>query len=314
MISCPSCQKQVDIQDKHMGTLFSCPHCNAVFYINFEGQPEVAQAEDHEFDGISSQDSELDAASSDQKNFIVNRSDETQLEHPASANDSNYGSNYDSNYNSNYSEESSIESEQESLSSNNFALSSEHPESQESLENFDPNYAQLNEGSDSYGVDKDQDLDQNSSANFGSENPEQGFDFSRTLDQAPLNGSFEASNDSSAQEEKSFKSVPLSSALSSVDSADFSDVVEFGNSDSIKGPLGYVVVIEGIDSSQLANQFKEAITDSRFGWESGDIMKQIHRGSLILQGLSPAQASVLINRIKYLPFKISWRQDVLSNG
>ncbi|MEN0057885.1 MAG: hypothetical protein AAGB31_03550 [Bdellovibrio sp.] len=98
------------------------------------------------------------------------------------------------------------------------------------------------------------------------------------------------------------------------DTSDFSDVTDFANADTLVGPLTYVVVIEGIESSLLLNQLKEAMTDSRFSWDVTSLLKGIKQGQLILSGLSPAKASVLINRIKYLPFKISWRQDVLSNS
>lgn len=98
------------------------------------------------------------------------------------------------------------------------------------------------------------------------------------------------------------------------DSSDFSDVADFGNTNTSVGPLSYVVVIDGIESSHLLKQLKEAMTDSRFGWDVAALIAGMAGGRLILTGLSPAKASVLINRIKYLPFKISWRQDVLSSS
>lgn len=98
------------------------------------------------------------------------------------------------------------------------------------------------------------------------------------------------------------------------DTADFSDVTDFANADTTAGPLTYAVIIEGIESSHLLMQLKEAMTDSRFGWDVVEILNHVGGGRLILRGLSPAKASVLINRIKYLPFKISWRQDVLSGS
>jgi hypothetical protein len=58
-------------------------------------------------------------------------------------------------------------------------------------------------------------------------------------------------------------------------------------------------------------QLKEAMMDSRFAWDATDLLSRVEYGVLLLPGLSPAKASVLISRIKYLPFKISWRQDVL---
>ncbi len=98
------------------------------------------------------------------------------------------------------------------------------------------------------------------------------------------------------------------------DTADFSDVTEFANANASAGPLAYTVTIEGIESSLLLSQLREAMTDSRFAWDVADLLSHVGGGKLVLRGLAPAKASVLISRIKYLPFKISWRQDVLSGS
>lgn len=118
------------------------------------------------------------------------------------------------------------------------------------------------------------------------------YDFSQTLDRV----------------------TTVDTSPSTPDTNDFSDVTEFANADTTAGPLTYAVIIEGIESSRLLMQLKEAMTDSRFGWDVQEILNQVGSGRLVLRGLSPAKASVLINRIKYLPFKISWRQDVLSGS
>lgn len=98
------------------------------------------------------------------------------------------------------------------------------------------------------------------------------------------------------------------------DTPDFSDVTEFANANASAGPLAYTVTIEGIESSLLLSQLREAMTDSRFAWDVADLLSHVGGGKLVLRSLAPAKASVLISRIKYLPFKISWRQDVLSGS
>ena len=99
---------------------------------------------------------------------------------------------------------------------------------------------------------------------------------------------------------------------SALDTADFSDVAEFGNADIVINPISYTILIEGLESSRVVSQLKEAMTDSRFGWDVNEIMSQISEDRLVLSHLTPAKASVFVNRIKYLPLKVSWRQDVLS--
>lgn len=95
-------------------------------------------------------------------------------------------------------------------------------------------------------------------------------------------------------------------------STDFKDVVEFGNSPEMKSPITYTVSVQGIEIADIRQKFKEAITDSRFGWDVDQILKQLQGGNITFTDLSPAKASALINRIKYLPIRISWRQNVLS--
>lgn len=56
MISCPNCHQAVEIEDKHLGTIFTCPQCSSVYFIDWNGQPEVAdhsQAPQAESEGES---------------------------------------------------------------------------------------------------------------------------------------------------------------------------------------------------------------------------------------------------------------------
>lgn len=138
------------------------------------------------------------------------------------------------------------------------------------------------------------DFQPESAQEFQQSHDETPYDFSQTLDHSIMSDS-------------------VSENVNTMDSADFSDVTEFANSTSLSSPLSYTVIIDGIESSHLIAQIKEAMTDSRFAWEVSNILAQVGGGRLVLPGLSPAKASVLINRIKYLPLKISWRQDVLSS-
>lgn len=216
MIPCPSCQKSIEIEDKHLGTLFTCPYCNSVYFIDWNGQPELALHDSEpEFQPLPATD----------------------------------------NY------------------SPNFEVTEQSEEFEQPEQSFNENYeaeAKINEA-------------------YETPITESPYDFNSTLDQVP------------------------DSISNSLDTPDFSDVTDYANSNETVGPLTYTVIIEGIDSSHLVLQLKEAITDSRFGWNIEDILNQIGQGRLVLTGLSPAKGSVLINRIKYLPFKISWRQDVLSH-
>lgn len=40
MASCPNCQKQIEINEEHFGTLFRCSYCKSEFFVDFSGVPE----------------------------------------------------------------------------------------------------------------------------------------------------------------------------------------------------------------------------------------------------------------------------------
>lgn len=44
-MQCPSCHKEVDVKDKDVGALFTCPLCRSVYFINFDGTPEYGEVQ-----------------------------------------------------------------------------------------------------------------------------------------------------------------------------------------------------------------------------------------------------------------------------
>ena len=40
MASCPLCAQNIDVQSRHHGALFSCPHCHGSYFIDWDGNPE----------------------------------------------------------------------------------------------------------------------------------------------------------------------------------------------------------------------------------------------------------------------------------
>lgn len=43
--TCPSCHKDIEISNTNLGSLFTCSHCSAVYFINFDGDPEYEELE-----------------------------------------------------------------------------------------------------------------------------------------------------------------------------------------------------------------------------------------------------------------------------
>ena len=249
MSDCPSCHQAVEILEKHKGTLFNCPHCNAVFFVDWNGQPELAQHEAEPAFESAPPHADFSSAPTEFSSVESSSGSEAIPTYSESAHD--FSSNdYSSSGPGLASNDPSAE-----YSSSGAALSSVP----EPHENF-PDEKVL----DPYGADQ-------------------------TLGQVP--------------EQPGFSGTP--------DTSDFSDVTDFANAATSTGPLSYVVIIDGIDSSHLVRQLREAMMDARFAWDVEELLTHISAARLVLNGLSPAKASVLINRIKYLPLKISWRQDVL---
>ena len=245
MIHCPSCQQPVEITEQHYGTLFTCPLCSSVYFIDWNGQPEApATVEEN---GQSTLTEEVTSSG-----YVLPEPAENPIE-PI---------------------EEYVPTE---FQPEPFVTSEEEPPSFESSPSLEP-IVQSEEPAP--------------------ETPEQAYDFGQTLDQF--------------QTTSAPPPTPHDSGVS--DSADFAEVTDFANSDTNTGPLSYSVTIEGIENSHIVNQLKEALTDSRFGWDVAELVAQIGFGRLILKGISPTVASVLVNRIKFLPLKISWRQDVLSSS
>ncbi len=284
MIPCPSCHKPVEILDKHVGTLFTCPHCNAVYFIDFSGQPEMANHE-AEVETPSAYEPPAQDFSSPQ-----DYSSEASVPADLSA-ETNYA--HEQPVEQNYVQENNFQPDEDAAYSNEQNESSEQNYSSE--QNFGSQDQSFENSSES-AEQNDFSTPQDSAYSEAEPTPvveEAPFDFNRTLDQAPAE-------------------APPPVSVS--DNSDFSDVTDFANADTVAGPLTYVVMIDGIESSQLLYQLKEAMTDSRFGWDVAELLSTVGGGRMVIPGLTPAKASVLINRIKYLPFKISWRQDVLSSS
>ncbi len=197
MAQCPVCQSEIEITSQHFGTLFTCPRCSAVFFVDWGGQPEVA------------------------------------------ANSETFGE---------------VPNDQEPAPVYESVPAEEAPATEVAEE---PNY-----------------------------------DFSQPLgDTAPQ------------------PMTPLGS-----ESNPLGDIADFGNADLDQSALNYTITISGIDSGALRTQIQEAISDSKFGWSAVQIIAQIKGGVLTIRSVNAVKASILVQRVKYLPVKISWRQDVLSSS
>lgn len=78
------------------------------------------------------------------------------------------------------------------------------------------------------------------------------------------------------------------------------------------GPLVVSLIISGIDAKDLRDEIREALQDSRFGWDAIALMSTIKGGVLRIDRISPVKATVIVNRIKNLSVQIRWEQNAIT--
>lgn len=98
-------------------------------------------------------------------------------------------------------------------------------------------------------------------------------------------------------------------------SPDLSDVANFGNSDlsgGREGSLRYNLHIEGIDTSDVREAFREALTDRKLMWDTDQILRGIRQGAVSIPNVSPTKAHILISRLRNMPVTVRWEQYAIS--
>jgi hypothetical protein len=102
-----------------------------------------------------------------------------------------------------------------------------------------------------------------------------------------------------------------------VDSVDLADVAKFANSAESggrDGSLRYTLFIEGIDTADVREAFKEAITDKKLLWDTENILRNIRKGEVKIENVSSAKAHIVVTRLKLLPVSVSWEQHAIHEG
>lgn len=83
-------------------------------------------------------------------------------------------------------------------------------------------------------------------------------------------------------------------------------------SNAQNGPLVVTLIISGIDAKDLRDEIRQALQDSRFGWDTAALMSSIKGGILRIEQVSPVKATIVINRIKNLSVRIRWEQNAIT--
>lgn len=119
------------------------------------------------------------------------------------------------------------------------------------------------------------------------------------------------------EEEESEEYVSSAPPIHPIDSADLADLARFANSAESggrDGSLRYTLYIEGIDTADVREAFKEAITDKKLLWDTEGILRSIRRGEVKIENVSSAKAHIVVTRLKLLPLTVSWEQHAIHEG
>lgn len=255
---CPSCQINQVVDERSFGALFTCKNCQAVYFINFDGQPEYSDIPP-----------------------VLHQQDEAL--HPSSENlnlDLGSGLGFESQ-----------------VSQNQL-----HPQVPVSgLYSLDP----LNSNNHEFINNSDKHISDSNNSDGSPEmsyNPDfQSYSSFETLES--VNSNADLNLDSQVKSQMSNYSSSFAAAAN--------EITEYGNTESQIAQLNYSLKLMGLDTVEIKNLLKEAIDDSRFGWDVGEVMKNIKNGEIKFEELNPVKAFILAKRLHFLDVEKIWTQNAV---
>lgn len=291
---CPNCQQNQLVTEHNYGALYTCPSCQAVYFINFDGQPEYEDMSSQDFqmpaDGAVVEDDHKMAATQIQSMTVI----------------------------------ADMSTQISTQISNSF----EPSRADESLTEL-PSVAE-GDGFNAFAMPP-----------VGVEEPAPGIDFSHPASAVepspvapaplaappkiskaqapiPIAVSQPAVPPESRQVVKPKQAPPVTpSATLSSPFGDFAhiaqEISDFGNADTQLATLNYDLHISGIDTAETKYLIQEAIEDSKFAWDSVEMMKSIKNGNLTILRITPAKAYLLAKRIQFLDIEKVWKQNALGS-
>ncbi len=291
---CPNCQSEQKVTENHYGALYTCTSCQAVYFINFDGQPEYGEASSEEYASANAANLALEQAPEgfaptmptpidDLNNMAMPDplpeemgSLEPQLSVTETLEPQTQIDSYIAEFNSSGTPENNLSNPFE-LQNNMESLNTEAPTVIASVASIAPTPAPVTR---------------------------------QPMPPPPVAVDIPAAPVRSAGVKPDFTSKPQVSSNLFADIAQ--EISDFANTDSQLAGLNYDVVITGIDTQETKMLFKEAIEDSKFAWDAFELMKSIKNGRIEIFKISPAKAFLLAKRIQFLDIEKNWKQNVLS--
>lgn len=292
---CPNCQTEVEVTEQHYGALFTCPSCQAVYFINFDGKPEFGDVEvpaDLNFGGPTNETPESPEVAP-----------LTEVAAPAqdyNSTDLNNGSGF----------EASLEPLVDSVD----------------MVAFDNKLDdQFNNLDNSLNNDFNTPMDNSYESPIGNMNADEQQPAAEEIQQAtepknteqPMPDVDFTNPDANPFEVMAATPEPTAKPVAKAkQSNSFSDAAKeisaYGNAEVQLAGLNYDLKIVGLDTQETMKLFKEAVEDSKFGWDVNELMKTVKNGEIEFSRLSPVKAYILAKRIQFLDIEKHWKQNVLS--
>ena len=95
------------------------------------------------------------------------------------------------------------------------------------------------------------------------------------------------------------------------------NLTEFANSEDSSAREGFLRVdltLSGIDTKEIRWALRDAMTDKKFVWNVDDHLANLHSGVMRLENISALKASLLVQRLRFLPIEITWEQHAIHNA
>lgn len=283
-MQCPSCHKEVDVKDKDVGALFTCPLCRSVYFINFDGTPEYGEVQQPSEEELK----KLQNLAVPEKKKKKKNKDKAETEAEAEAAELEQPEQSEQPEQPSDSAPIAFEAEVPPV---DFSQPAETPAFEmQPMDTFAPVAVEPTAAETIEVVSEPPPIEA-----FPSETPSiETFSY----ESAPL-AATENQYQPQIQSPQDFNAIA-------------SEIENFGNQQTVVAGISYDLEITGLDTREAQELLREAIDDSRFGWHPEDIVREIRKGSCTFKNLTPVQAFVLARRIQFIDVEMKWKQNVLA--
>ncbi|MCJ8276047.1 MAG: hypothetical protein HRT44_05640 [Bdellovibrionales bacterium] len=296
MVNCPACNNEVN-EDFGMVT---CPHCKAVFMIDYSGKIQYGNEEEATAADFSHEEEDVETDFIDSNTQVSIEENTQEYEEP----ESEFSfPDPEKSHIVNVEDEDFLTSPQESESESEVEEPDEATDFFES-ENYDFDGEQENNapvadfGADET-LEEDSEIEEPETDNFVSN-----FQSDLDIENEPVTASFDD------EEEEVNDFPPPMPEVKEPDNKPV-DITEFANSEDSSlegGEYLYTVQISRIDSKDLRDDLKYVLMDEKLKLDYVALMRKISSGKLLIPDLHPIKAKRIVEQLQFFDLEVRWVQ------